>query len=228
MYEEMDFSRLRKKLGITQTRKDFESDLDWNLFKRDTIERYKRDREARGYVFRDNFHKIFGGKDLLKLIKVRKYRRIILIERMCELLRLRGLLPEHTNICLEDFIVHLHWYKDTFEKSPEEIREDLKDIDNNLYWGIIDSVLYEGIDVIYRYRVSPHLIRYIKKGYVYSFDRVMGRPRRRLYGSTGNFFKGKDLRLVEKAKANELVLVRDRLMWYKDTYRGYNKEGIYE
>lgn len=143
-------------LGDTRTRKDFGDFIEWNDYKRDTEEKYRKLQKG---TFRDRtstFYYLHDRLELKEWFRKKKVRRLILLERMVERLRLLGKLPERLYLSLEDFIVHWHWFKDTFIKEHPQIMKDLETVDNELYWDIYYSVLYKDVDVQYRYRVGLH------------------------------------------------------------------------
>lgn len=207
-------------LGDSRTRKDFDL-LGWLSYKRETEQRYREHIKGTRWEKGDKFYQLHDRKDLKHYFYKGKYRRILLLEKLCNYFRLTGRLPEHLIISLEDFIVHLHWFKDTFQKDPETILSDLQTIDDYLYRDILYSVLYKDIHLYYRYRVSPRLLRYLTDGTINILDRSRNKVTLRLNEYNRKYFTKGEAHIIEEANGEPIAIVRDRIRYYKDYMEGY-------
>ena len=214
----MEYGYVKRKLGLKESRADFETDLDWAVHKAKVIDAYIKDREATGYIYRSNFYKIHDLKDYKSYFKKSKYRRLILLEKMCDRFRATGILPDRPRLLLEDFIEHLHWYKDTFNKSYDEIQEDLSKLDKGLKEDVLYSILYKDVYIGYLYRVSPRLGMYLRTGAIYSKDRISGKSLKRIDGVSARYFTKGEMDIINKMNTCVVGVVRDRICWYKDYY----------
>lgn len=207
-------------LGDTRTRKDFDL-LGWYEYKREIEQRYREHIKGTRWERGDRFYQLHDRQDLKHYFYKGRYRRLILLERLCNYFRLIGKLPERPIISLEDFIVHLHWFKDTFTKDPETIMGDLQTIDKYLYRDILYSVLYKDVHIYYRYRVSPRLVRYLSEGIIGIMNRTKGKVTLRLSNYSKKYFTKGESEIIEESKDGYAAIIRDRVQYYRDYMEGY-------
>ena len=213
----MYHSYMSRYLGDRRTRKDFDNIFDWQSYKRDIEVLYREHQKQRGTFRTSSFYWLHDKRDFLKFFHKGKLRKLILLERYCQVLRQRGILPERPTYTLEDFIVHFHHFGTTFSQSYEQTVNDLNSLSNDEYYAILDSVLYKDV-IIYRLpRVRPRLIKFAK-GMTYTEHRIKGIPRKMIFiktHSTKTYFTKKE-RIIMGTPTK--ALIRDRVKWYKDCY----------
>lgn len=207
-------------LGDTRTRKDFDL-LGWLSYKNEIENRYREHVKGTRYERGDRFYQLHDRQDLKHYFYKGKYRRLIILEKMCNRFRLLGVLPEHSFLPIEDFIVHLHWFKDTFNKEPEAIKEDLSSLDPYTYRDILYSVLYKDVHLRYMYKVSPRLLRYLSKGDILIGNRINGKGTQHLIGYNKKYFTKQEASLLEEANGEPIAIVRDRVRYYRDFEEKY-------
>lgn len=165
--------------------------------------RYLRDRRVtvkRREVKVDSFYMVPPSA------KESEFRRLPVLERYYR--DTRGT----PNLSLEDFTIHYHYFRDTFTKTPDEIRDDLKALDTDTSNDILDSVFYKDIYVTYMYRIRRRLLIYLKKGILYTEDRVTHSLRRQVEGDPKRYFSLRELKCIN---APNVCLIRDRVQFFK-------------
>ena len=209
----MDYTYVCNRLKLGAQRKNFDNELDWVLYKNKVVEDYLNDPNRRQRV-RDKFHQLHDEREYRPFFRVGSYRKIYLAERQCNWMRAQGTLPERPLLSLEDFIIHLHWFKTTFTDTPEKIREDLASLDTYMKKDILDSVLYKDVYIGYMYRVTRRMTRYLLTGKVYSENRLTHRTYKELPFNEKYFTKRE--RDILKGDYIMRGIVRDRMRWYLD------------
>lgn len=110
-------------------------------------------------------------------------------------------------LSMEDFVVHLHIWGDSFSKTPKEIRKDLDTVSDKDYFRVLDS-LYT--DVVHLPRLRKRVLIYLRKGHIYSAGRVSHKLYRRLSGIPDKYFTKKELEAISKG-----IITCNRVNFYR-------------
>ena len=155
---------------------------------------------------------------LIRMFRDRSVRKDRKIEAYYYLLAEADKLPLDLRyrVSLEDFVVHLRVFGDTFSKDSRTLLGDLNTLSNEDYFRILDSVFDTNTLIIYMYRVRKRLLIYLKKGIIYTTSRVTHKLLNRVDSIPKNYFTLREKKVIDYK--GEVCLIRDRVRFFKDYY----------
>lgn len=172
----------------------------------------------RGYIwslywYHKKFYQTLSLYNLFKEVPLRSTKvRDIYYERYVQAHELID-----RSISMEDFTVHLHLWGDSFEKSPTQIKKDLKSVSSTTYKAILDSIFYTDIYITRIPKIRHRFLIYLKKGAVYTIGRVSHTLKRKIDGGSPRYFTLRENKVIQNMD-KEIGIVCDRLKFYKEFY----------